>query len=407
MSKVRITFIGCGGMAGAHLNAYLELKRKGIDVFDIVGVADTSEPNAERFVEIISKVQESPKVKKYNDYEKMLKELEPDGADICTPHYLHHICAIACFESGVDAIVEKPLGVTMKAARKMIESAEKNERILAVAEQVRRWLGPRAVAWAIHNGIIGVPYMFFAQGIYGSNINPDKIVYDAKITWRQNKLTGGGGPIFDWGVHYADLLIHFFGDVDSIYANTGNLARIKYRDETGNPVDQSVEDTSIASLRFKNGTIGTWGYTHIAPGKSISYNTYYGSKGSIYSDSNYPVNPQLQLWDGTSKDSQELASDFIANTDKEIISRYFPPELYPDPTALHGDYGVILEVYDFINAIRERRKPELDGYDGWKAQAIPIAFFESSYCDQAVKMDDILSERIDAYQQEINDKWQI
>ena len=407
MSKIKLAFIGCGGMAGAHLNGYMELKRKGIDTFDIVAVADNVEGNATRFAEIISQVQTSTKVEIYTDYEKMLKEQKPDGADICTPHYLHHICAIKCFESGVNAIVEKPLGVTMKAARKMVESAKEHGKILAVAEQVRRWIGPRIVGWVIHSGLIGTPRMFSAQGFFGANTNPDITVSDHQYTWRHGKLTGGAGPIFDWGVHYADLLIYFFGDVDTVYANTRNFGCMKYKDADGNPIPQTVEDTSMASITFKNGTIGTWNYSHVAPGRSFANTVYYGLKGSIYGESNYPTSPQLNLWDGTTKNTQELISDFLSAVDQEKIQKYFPPELYPDPSNLTGDYGVILEVYDFINAIREGRRPELDGQDGRIAQAIPVAFFESSECGQAVKMDDILSEKVSAYQQEINDKWGI
>jgi len=406
MSKIKLAFIGCGGMAGAHLNGYIELKKRGLDTFDIVALADPVEANTARFASALSQVQPI-KIEIYQDYEKMLKEQELDGADICTPHYLHHTCAIACLESGVNAIVEKPLGVTMKAAKKMVDSAKNNNKILAVAEQVRRWMGPRVVEWAIRSGIIGTPRMFFSQVLGGSRTNPDIKVSDHQITWRQNKLTGGAGPIFDWGVHYADLLIYFFGDVDSVYANTRKFSDMKYRDANGNPVDQTVEDTSIASIVFKNGVIGTWNYSHVAPGKSLSYTVYYGSKGSIYGDSNYPTSPQLHTWDGTTKDTQQLISEFLSATDKSVIQRYFPPELYPDPANLSGDYGVILEVYDFINAIRENRQPELDGWDGLKAQAIPMAFFESSTCGQAVKMEDIISGKIDAYQQEINDKWRI
>jgi predicted dehydrogenase len=407
MSKVRLAFIGCGGMAGAHLSGYLELKRKGIDTFDIVALADPVEQNTARFAEAIDKVQASPKPIIYSDYEKMINEQELDGADICTPHYLHHTCAITCFESGVNAIVEKPLGVTIKATKKMIESAKQNNKILAVAEQVRRWMGPRIVAWAVHNDIIGTPRMFFAQGIFGSKTDPNIDISGHPFTWRSEKLTGGGGPIFDWGVHYADLLIYIFGEVDTIYANTRNFAKMRHKDADGNPRQQTVEDTSIASLTFKNGVIGTWSYTHVAPGKNFANTVYYGTKGSIYGESNYPTSPQLQLWDGTIKETKELIADFISANNKKTIERFFPPEVCPDPANLTGDYGVMLEVYDFINAIRENRQPELDGTDGLMAQAVPEAFFESSFCGQAVKMEDILSGKIDAYQKEINDKWGI
>ena len=35
--KVRLAIIGCGGMAGAHLNAYIGLKNLGIDIFRFCG----------------------------------------------------------------------------------------------------------------------------------------------------------------------------------------------------------------------------------------------------------------------------------------------------------------------------------------------------------------------------------
>ena len=407
MSKLKVAFIGCGGMAGAHLRGYLELKNKGLDIFDIVAVADPVEEQTAKFAESISKVQPSPKVAIYQDFEKMLQEQKPDAADICTPHFLHHPHAIACFESNVDVIVEKPMGVTMKAGKKMIESAKEHGKILAVAEQVRRWICPRVIEWAIQNGLIGTPRMFFVQSMRSNKSDPVNKVRDVGFTWRQNKLTGGGGPIFDGGVHYADLLIYFFGDVESVYAHTGNFAHLKYKCPGGKLLDATVEDTSIASLKFKNGTVGTWNWSSVAFGKPLSFSAYYGSIGSIYSDGGYPNTPQLQLWDGTIKETRELINEFLSATDEDTIHRYFPPELFPDLTKVRGGYGVTLEVYDFLNAVREKRQPELDGWDGLKAQAVPIAFFESANCGQVVKVDDVLSESVDAYQQEINDKWQI
>jgi predicted dehydrogenase len=407
MSKIRLAFIGCGGMAGAHLSGYIELKKKGLDIFDFVALADPAEERTAKFAERISEVQSSPRVERYTDLEKMLKEQKPDAADICTPHFLHHNHAIACSESGVHAIVEKPLGVTVRAGRKMVESAQKHGKILAVAEQVRRWLSSRVVAWAIHSGMIGTPRMFFAQGTGGAKIDPANLVRDRQLSWRQSKLTGGGGPIFDFGVHYLDLLMYFFGDIKSVYAHTGRFSGLKYKDSDGNPAKPTVEDTSIANLKFKSGVVGTWNWSGGVPGKSYSFTVYYGSKGSIQSGGVYPTSPEMQLWDGSIKETSELINEFLSTVDEATIHRYFPPEVFPEPAKVGGNHGVVLEVYDFLNAIREQRRPELDGWDGLKAQAVPIAFFESSTCGQAVKLDDVLSERVDAYQQEINDKWQI
>ncbi|MBD3184767.1 hypothetical protein GF312_20970 [Candidatus Poribacteria bacterium] len=407
MSKIKLAFIGCGGMAGAHLNGYLELKRKGIDIFDIVALVDPVEANTEKFAHRIAEVQEFPIPTIYKDPEKMLAEQKPHAADICTPHFLHHNHAIMCLEAGVHSIVEKPLGVTIKATKKMIQAAEDNNRILAVAEQVRRWLPARTVAWAVHNGMIGDPQMFFAHTVGGSKINPDETIRNRVMTWRQNKLTGGGGPIFDFGVHYIDLLIYIFGDIESVHAYSGKFGDLKYKDTEGNVVEPTVEDTCIASIKFKSGVVGTWNWSGIAPGKSLSYTVYYGSKGSIYSGGVYPNSPQLQLWDDTIKEPSELIHEFVTKVDKADLERFFPQEVYPEPEKVTGDHGVLLEVYDFLKAIIDNRPPELGGWDGLKAQAVPIAFFESAQSGQVVTIDDVMEERVEAYQQEINHKWRI
>jgi predicted dehydrogenase len=407
MSKIRLAFIGCGGMAGAHLRAYLELKRKGMDIFDIVALADPVEEQTAKFAEMIGGIQTSPEVKRYADYEKMLDEQKPDAADICTPHHLHHVHAIACFESGVHAIVEKPLGVTVKAAQKMIKSADEHGKMLAVAEQVRRWLPSRAVAWAIHSGMIGDPRMFFSQITGGAKIDPENLTRDRQLSWRQIKLTGGGGPIFDFGVHYIDLLMYFFGEVDSVCAYADRMSELKYKDSDGNIALPTVEDTSIAHIKFKNGVVGTWNWSGIAPGKSLSYTIYYGSKGSVYSGGVYPNNPELQLWDGAVTETKDFIHNFLSSINENTTHSYFPPEIFPEPEKMSGNHGVELEVYDFLRAIKEGRPPELDGNDGLAAQAVPIAFFESNLSGQVVKIEDVLSGKIDAYQREINDNWHI
>ena len=69
--------------------------------------------------------------------------------------------------------------------------------------------------------------------------------------------------------------------------------------------------------------------------------------------------------------------------------------------------GVALEVYDFLDAVQKRRRPELDGVDGLKAQAVCNAIYESGWCGESVKFDDVYNERISGYQDEINDKWEI
>ena len=398
--KVRLAIVGCGGMAGAHLNGYVHLKNQGLDQFDFVAMCDVVEDRAQQFAKKAAESQNGAMPKVYTDMHAMLEKEELQAADICMPHFLHHTTAIACMEAGLDVIVEKPLAVTVKAGKKMIETAEKYNRILATAEQVRRWVGPRTVEWAINKEkLIGKPRMFFCQTVGGSNDDPENPIRNQRITWRQNKLTGGGNGIIDGGVHYADLLIYFFGEVDEVYAKVDNLKQFQFRDEDDNLVPATVEDTSIATLTFKSGVTGTWIVTSAAPGRRISYNSYHGSRGSIHGGSGtYPQAPQLQLWNETITEPDKLQQMYMDSLSKEEKERLFP----------HGiTEGVTIEVYDFIHAIVQGTCPELDGLDGLKAQTICEAIYESSWCGQAVKVADVFDEKITGYQDEINERWGI
>jgi predicted dehydrogenase len=398
--KVRLAIIGCGGMAGAHLNGYIWLKNQGLDRFDFVAMCDVVESQAQQFAQKAAESQGGATPKVYTDMNAMLENEELHAADICMPHFLHHTTAIACMEAGVDVIVEKPLAVTVKAGKKMIEAAGKYNRILATAEQVRRWVGPRTVEWAINKEkLIGKPHLFFCQTVGGPKDDPENPIRNQRITWRQNKLTGGGNGIIDGGVHYADLLIYFFGEVDEVYAKVDNLRKFQFRDEHDNLVPATVEDTSIATLTFKNGVTGTWIITGAAPGRRISYNSYHGSRGSIYGGGGtYPQAPQLQLWNDTITEPDKLQQMYMDSLGKEEKERLFP----------HGiTEGVTIEVYDFIKAVVQRTRPELDGLDGLKAQTICEAIYESSWCGQAVKVADVFDEKITGYQDEINERWRI
>ena len=396
--KIRLAIIGCGGMARAHLNAYIYLKNLGINIFDFVAMCDVDLNRAQEFAVTAAESQGGVQPSTYVDVNEMLDKESLNAADICGPHFLHHSLAILCFEAGLDVIVEKPLAVTIRAGHKMIQSAETHGRILATAEQVRRWVGPRTVEWLINKEkIIGQPRMFFRQGI-GGPTDPENLLRDEPMVWRRDKLTSGGNGIIDGGVHYVDLLIYFFGEPDEIYARVENLNQFQFQTKDGSYVSQTVEDTALATITFKNGVIGQWVSTSAAPGHSMGYNCYHGSLGSIYSGGGYPEQPELQFWDGVRREKDDLQKAYMGSLSQEEKNSLFPHNITE---------GVALEVYDFLDAVQKRRRPELDGVDGLKAQAVCNAIYESGWCGESVKFDDVYNERISGYQDEINDKWGI
>jgi len=85
MEKLNIALIGCGGIAGNHVNGYRDLHIQDLRVFEIKAVCDVSTENAKAKSETIGRFQrDTPKI--YTDIDAMLKEESPDAVDVCLPH---------------------------------------------------------------------------------------------------------------------------------------------------------------------------------------------------------------------------------------------------------------------------------------------------------------------------------
>ena len=395
--QVRLALIGCGGIANAHLRGYQALVEKGVDTFSIDATCDVHRQAAQNYAEKIAEFQgTTPRV--YDNVEEMLKTEDLNGADICTPHSHHHISAIPCLESGVDIMTEKPFGVTVKASKRMIEVAKENGRIAAAAENCRRSPGQRAVRWALNEGnIIGTPRMFFAQS--ASWRDSSEV---GNWHWRLDKELSGGGMVMDSGAHMMDTIRYFFGDVERVYAEVRQIDEQFANHAERGKVRSCHEDTWVAIINFKSGVIGTWSWTTAAPVHGFLNVAFYGSEGVIrdYGDVFHPFafqeRGEVEKLDGTKYTINELRDMYLETLSDEEKERLFPFGI---------EDGFALEVYDFINAIKNRCPPEVDGWTGLQAKSIAIAIYESAWSGEAVSIADVLDGKVNGYQKEIDEHW--
>ncbi|MEM2390059.1 MAG: Gfo/Idh/MocA family oxidoreductase, partial [Ignisphaera sp.] len=146
---LRLAIVGCGGMAEAHLRAYVAIKQREPEKFEFTAMCDPVLASAEKFANIAAQSQNS-KPRVYSSVEDMLSKESLDAVDICTPHSEHHKAAIACLKAGANVMVEKPFGITVKASKAVIETAKRYNKIVAVAENVRRGLSQRTAYWIIN-----------------------------------------------------------------------------------------------------------------------------------------------------------------------------------------------------------------------------------------------------------------
>jgi UDP-N-acetyl-2-amino-2-deoxyglucuronate dehydrogenase len=393
--NLKLAIVGCGGMAHGHLNGYMRIKEKEPGKFMFAAMCDPVAERAQKFADEAAQTQDSaPKV--YTDLDEMLKNEDLDAADICSRHSDHHVNGIACLDAGVNIMIEKPFGVTIKASKLIIEAAKRNGKIAATAENIRRGLSQRTAHWLINERkMIGEPRMFFSQMAAWRAPEP------GNWHWRLDHMLGGGGMVMDSGAHFCDTLRFLFGDVDTVYAEVEQLEDRKANKE-GQLVRNDQEDTWAATITFKSGLIGLWTCTWSAPGHSFTKVVYYGSEGSLLDQGDIFHGPregaEVILKDGKTMPMAELQKEFLESLGEEKRNRLFP----------HGFMdGVTIECYDLLDAIENDRQPEVTGEVGMKAKTICESIFESGFSGQAVKYDDVLAGKVDAYQRPIDEHWGI
>ena len=397
--KLKLAIIGCGGMAWGHLRAYGLIKEKEPAKFEFSAMCDPVIESAKRFANKAATHQDlKPRV--YASVGDMLENEQLDAVDICTPHSEHHVAGIKCLRAGINIMVEKPVGVTIKASKAIIAAGEKSGKIVATAENIRRGLSQRTSFWLINEKkLLGKPRLLYAQ--HAGWHDP---LQERPWHWRIDKMMGGGGMVMDSGAHFCDMIRYLYGDPDTVYAKVQQLERWPHRKGDAIVVD-AREDTWAATITFKSGVVAVWSWTMVAPGSTFTNVVHYGSKGCIldHGDAFHGPfgNAEIIIQDGPTRivtPMSEMQRQYLDQLGEDKKNELFP----------HGfTEGVAIECYDFLDAVEENRKPEVDGEAGMKAKAICEAIYESAYIGQTVKFEDVLSGKIEEYQRPINEHWDL
>ncbi|UCH36266.1 MAG: Gfo/Idh/MocA family oxidoreductase [Armatimonadota bacterium] len=378
---VTLGLIGCGGMMGAHLRGLKHLWEADLRDFRVVATCDIDKAKAVRFADEIEAVQGArPNV--YTDVAKLLaKEKNLEAVDISTVHRAHHTVAIPCFEAGKHVTIEKPLALTMRAGKLMLDAAGKAGTVFQVAENYRRSPDYRAINWAIKSGRIGKLRMMFWIDV------GERRWY---WTWREHRSEAGGGWVLDGGVHHADLFRYHVGEVVTVSAQVEKFDPIRYRkgETLEDPVEVDVEDCVMALLTFDNGALGEWTSTSAAPGVGFNRHGVYGEEGSLI------FGEGLVTRDGKMT-MKRLVRKYMASLSRDEKERWFPGGVTDT---------VATELEEFFRAIRGGPQVEITGLEGYKDQAICEAVYESAAAGKPVRVADIESLKIEKYQRDLNEQ---
>ncbi len=409
---IRIAVIGCGRILNAHLQGFLRLREKGVDNFRITALVARREEDGWRFHSpgqgppprppllgrrsgdplaaphtYISDLHDDVDVHVYTDYRRVFDEQTADAILDLTPVYLHHRIGLAALDAGLHILTQKPLAISVRAARALVERAEQKNLVLGTFENARYRDAVRAVRWAFDKGLLGEPQMGII-GSLGGVWSPDRMVADTP--WRHDKQLGGGGGSIDIGVHHMNLLRYVFGEVQAVQA----LARTfepkrRLHNQAGQVTDTcnvSVDDTYLAAVAFENEAVAQMLWSWAGHGEPLPIErgpAFFGSKGCVQAG-------RMTLDDGTSDD---LLDVFNREADESYTDSIFPQGVR-DPFA-------VLQ-WDWLKAIGREKTLETAGDEGLRDLAAAYAILESSEAGRSVSLSEMLASSVDGYQREID-----
>lgn len=342
---MKYALIGCGRIAVNHIKA---LRNNGLE---LVALCDLSVENINTLLEKTEFTTDSPR---YTDYKKMIED-HPDIelVAIATDSGVHAEIALYCIDRRIHVIVEKPMAMSMQDATEMIKRSEEKGVKLAVCHQNRFNLAVQEMRNAVDAGRFGK----LSHGSVNVRWNRNKAYYE-QAPWR-GKWASDGGSLMNQCIHGIDLLRWMLGDeVEEVYGVT----RQQFHDYL------ECEDIGMAVLKFKNGAIGTIeGTVNVYP-KNLEETLYlFGETGTVKLGGTSCNN--IDVWNFTDSDENDDGKAGLQEATSNVYGN--------GHTSLYADV---------IDAIKNNRKPYVDGYAGRNALEIVLAIYKSQLIGMPVKL---------------------
>ena len=249
MSKLKIGFIGCGGIANDKHFPGMATQRDRIDMYAFCDLIP------ERAEEARAKYGcEGAKV--FTDYHELLADPDIYAVHVLTPNVSH--CQISCdaMEAGKHVICEKPMAATYADAKRMYDTHIRTGKLLTIGYQYRHIDGHKAMKEYIDTGALGEIYYAEATAFRRRGIP----------TWGvfTSKKDQGGGPLIDMATHALDLTLWMMNNYEVASVTGVTFAEIGPKAGPGelansfgpwDPAKYELEDAAFGFVRMKNGAL--------------------------------------------------------------------------------------------------------------------------------------------------------
>lgn len=354
---VRVGIIGTGKAAAMHADVLAKMKE-----CRLVAAYGRTPDRVAKFAAQFG-------IHGHNDITGMVKQEQLEAVVVCTPHPQHTL-AIQAMEAGAHALIEKPFASTLEDCDAMIKCAAQTKRKLGVISQRRFYPAVQRMKKAIADGKIGRP-MLGVVSLLGWR---DERYYQSD-PWRGSWQGEGGGVLINQAPHLLDLFLWMMQDeVVELYGTWRNI----------NHPYIEVEDTAVATLKFKHGGIGSvvlsnsqrpgiHGTVHVhgSSGASVGVQSEGGAM-FIAGVSTKIETPFNDLW--TIPEERELpdlwrAQDEVHFKDLNLI-----------------EYFIDLQDRNFLESLSSSAQPVISAKEGRRVVEVIEAWYQSEKTGMPVKL---------------------
>lgn len=198
--KPRFGIIGCGYISQFHFGALEKAGAKIVHVSDL----DVSRGEA--------------MAKKYGakysaDYREVLKDPNVTAVHVLSPTFLHKEISLAAIAAGKDVVCEKTMTMNEREAMQVVQAVKKSKSLFFTAYMKRHYPAVKKAKELLPS--LGILFSAYARSYqcWGPGMFEDKVIPQDLIK------THGGVVGRCCGSHILDLIMHFFGRPESLYAN--------------------------------------------------------------------------------------------------------------------------------------------------------------------------------------------
>lgn len=254
----------------------------------------------------------------YARWQELPHDTDINAVYIATPVHFHAEQTIAAARAGKHVLCEKPMAMQTAECDAMIAACRAAGVTLGVAYYRHFYPVIARIKQILASGDIGRPVVIQINAFEYFNPAPHEARH-----WFLRAAEAGGGPMFDFGCHRLEVLLNLFGPVQQV---SGSAANVIFTRE--------VEDTAIANLQFASGARATLTVTHAAMEPQDTLDIF-GTDGSVH------------------------VACLNAGELRVLTAQGERHETHPPAANLHAPL-----VHDFIDAVRNRREPAVNGQTG-------------------------------------------